>query len=90
MVRIFPFGKIFNYSHIEPFLIKLTSFVVINAGVAGCCTGLALSFPGNNLTFTICISFHSVIYPLSSLGEKGRDHMFTGLHFPRYLASLFD
>ncbi|KAB8112493.1 hypothetical protein EE612_050921, partial [Oryza sativa] len=28
-------------------VMTIPSVAVINAGVAGCCTGLALSFPGN-------------------------------------------
>lgn len=47
--------------------------------VAGCCTGLALSFPGSNL-------FNC----LSPLREKGRNLMISGLHFSWYqLVSLY-
>ena len=75
MVRIFPFGRIFNYSRIEPLLIKLTSFVVINHGVAGCCTGLALSFPGSNLYNLHLISF-CILSFVFTWWKKKRPHVY--------------
>ena len=56
------------FSHMNPFLMKLTNFVVINAGVAGCCTGLALSFPGSSLFNWHFSSFCN--FSLASLCEK--------------------
>lgn len=78
-----PFGKISNYSRINHFLMKLKNFAVINAGVAGCCTGLALSFPGSNLCKWHLTSFSNL--SLSSLSEKRRNLMITGFTWITFL-----
>lgn len=42
----------------------MLSFAVINAGVAGCCTGLALSFPGTPMSAKAGLKMHISTFSL--------------------------